>query len=176
MKYGPVNLGQIEALLNKIGGEEGMNAILSGRAKIAYSEHVIDLDADPRIPHEGWKVEEHRKGGQFKWDASKIQLFLTKQQLEGGSNEGNKLRKLWKELADMPVYNANLLYYLSDNPHLIPQEWKDKAVCFWGTIYRNSDGRLFVRYLVWDGERWLRDDCWLNSFFGADYPSAVMTQ
>ena len=170
MKYGPVTLGQIEALLNKIGGEEGMNAILSGRATIAYSEHLIDLDADPRIPYDGWKVEEHKKGGQFKWDALKVQLFLNKKQQDGGSIEGNKLRK---ELADMPVYNANLLDYLLDNPHLIPEEWKGKAVCFWGTIYRHSDGNLCVRFLVWNGGLWKQGNYWLGGHFDAGFPSAV---
>ncbi len=146
-----------------------MNAILSGRATIAYSEHVIDLDADPRIPYEGWKVEEHKKGGQFKWDASKVQLFLHSKQ-QGGSIEGNKLRK---ELANQPVYNANLLDYLLDNPHLIPEEWKGKAVCFWGTIYRDSGDDLCVRCLVWNGGHGGHDGYWLGNGFGADDPSAV---
>ncbi len=34
MKYGKVDLGQIEALINKVGGEQGMKMILSGRAGI----------------------------------------------------------------------------------------------------------------------------------------------
>jgi hypothetical protein len=172
MKYGPVNLGQIEALLNKIGGEEGMNAILSDRAQIAYSEHVIDLDADPRRPYDGWKVEEHKKGGQFKWNASKVQLFLHSKQ-QGSNIEGNKLRK---DLADNPVYNANLLDYLLDNPYLIPQEWKGKEVCFWGTIYRLSDGNLYVRCLVWHGGHWSQGDDCLDGNFNSHCPSAVMTQ
>ncbi len=168
-KYAKVNLGQIEALLNKIGGEEGMSAILSGRATIAYKEHIIDLDADPRIPYDGWSVEEHKKGGQFTWDPTRVALFLSKKQQEG-SIEGNKLRK---EMADQPVYNANLLDYLLDNPHLIPEEWKGKAVFFWGTIYRDSDGDLCVRCLIWDGGYWKRDSNWLDNSFDADNPSAV---
>lgn len=124
MKYGTTNLGQIEALLNKIGGEEGMNAILSGKATITYKEHIIDLDADPRTPYDGWKIEEHKKGGQFAWNPAKVALFLSKKQQDGNSIEGDKLRK---EMADQTVYNANLLDYLLDNPHLIPEEWKGKA-------------------------------------------------
>ncbi len=170
MKYGTANLGQIEALLNKIGGEQGMNAILSGRATVTYKEHIIDLDADPRIPYDGWKVEEHKKGGQFAWDPTKVALFLSKKQQESGSIEGNKLRK---ELADQPVYNANLLDYLLDNPHLIPDEWKGKTVFFWGTIYRISGGGLCVRCLIWFGGHWKQDDNWLGSHFGSGYPSAV---
>lgn len=169
MKYGPVNLGQIEALLNKIGGEKGMNDILSGKATIAYKEHIIDLDADPRIPYDGWNVEEHKKGGQFTWDPTKVALFLSKKQQEG-SIEGNKLRK---EMADQPVYNANLLDYLLDNPHLIPEEWKGKAVFFWGTIYRNSDGYLCVRCLFWNGGHWGQVNFWLVNRFDAGNPSLV---
>ncbi len=170
MKYGTTNLGQIEALLNKIGGEEGMNAILSGKATITYKEHIIDLDADPRIPYDGWKVEEHKKGGQFVWNPAKVALFLSKKQQDGNSIEGNKLRK---EMNDQPVYNANLLDYLLDNPHLIPEEWKGKAVFFWGTIYRSSGGSLCVRYLVWGGGRWEQVNSWLGRSFVSGCPSAV---
>lgn len=170
MKYGTTNLGQIEALLNKIGGEEGMNAILSGKATITYKEHIIDLDADPRIPYEGWKVEEHKKGGQFAWNPAKVALFLSKKQQDGNSIEGNKLRK---EMVDQPVYNANLLDYLLDNPHLIPEEWKGKVVFFWGTIYRDSGDFLYVRCLIWLGGRWRQDAYWLGNNFGSGHPSAV---
>ena len=170
MKYGTTNLGQIEALLNKIGGEEGMNAILSGKATITYKEHIIDLDADPRIPYDGWKVEEHKKGGQFAWNPAKVALFLSKKQQDGNSIEGNKLRK---EMNDQTVYNANLLDYLLDNPHLIPEDWKGKAVFFWGTIYRVSDGRLYVRCLIWNGGRWEQAIFWFGNDFDSDNPSAV---
>jgi hypothetical protein len=131
---------------------------------------LIDLDTDPRIPYDGWKVEEHKKGGQFAWDPSKVALFLSKKQQEGSSIEGNKLRK---EMVDQPVYNANLLDYLLDNPHLIPDEWKGKVVFFWGTIYRRSDGHLCVRCLVWAGGNWKQDDHGLDYNFGSGIPSAV---
>lgn len=169
MKYGNVSLGRIEALLNKIGGEDGMMAILSGRATIAYIKHIINLDADPRTPYEGWSVEEHKKGGQFEWNSEKVKLFLSESQ-KTGSIEGHKLRK---ELADQPVFNANILDYLLDNPRLIPEEWKEKMVFFWGTIYRDSDGNLFVRYLVWRGGSWEQSYSWLVNAFDTDDPAVV---
>lgn len=176
MKYGDVNFGQVEALLNKIGGEEGMMAILSGKATIAYKKHVINLDADPRIPYDGWKVEEHKKGGQFVWDPKKVALFLSKKQQDGNSIEGNKLRK---ELEGIRVLNANLLDYLLDNPHLIPEEWKKDEkgntlyIFFFGTVYRYSDGRLYVRYLFFDEGHWQQGSNWLGFNWGSDNPSAV---
>ena len=55
---------------------------------------IIDLDIEPFIP-DGWKVEEHQKGGSFKWDASHVSLHLSDKQKNGKwlELEGNKLRK-----------------------------------------------------------------------------------
>lgn len=113
---------------------------------------IIDLDTNPYCP-DGWEVVEHKEGGKIKWDIAKQAdaLYLSKNQQGGRVVKGNKLRK---ELADKPVLNASVLDYLLANPHLIPEEWKGKAVFFWGTIYRHSDGSLDVRYLDWGGGRW----------------------
>lgn len=137
-----------------------------GYATITMMEYVIDCDASPYVP-DGWKVEEHQKGGQFKFDVSRINLYLSAAQKKG-SIEGNKLRK---ELAEKPVLNANVLDYLLANPHLIPEDWKGKYVFFWGTVYRHSDGRLCVRYLYWDGDGW-RWSFWLGDWDGND-PAAL---
>jgi hypothetical protein len=135
------------------------------------TEHVIDCDAEPFVP-EGWSVEEHRKGGAFKWNAEGVALHLDKDQKNGKYIEGNKLRKA---LGGKPVLNANIFDYLLAHPHLIPEEWKGKAVFFWGTIYRDRDGRLCVRYLDWCGDGWYWDARWLGlSWRGGYYPAAVL--
>ena len=139
------------------------------RAELTAANLSIDLDADPFVPN-GWKVEEHQKGGQFKWDASQVALYLAKGQQGGKVIEGKKLRK---ELADKPFYNANLLDYLFNNPHLIPEEWKGKYVFFLGTIYRSSDDYLYVRYLYWHGDRWNWDLDWLDNDWYLSNPAAV---
>jgi len=87
----------------------------------------------------------NQKGGQFNWDASKVSLYLSDAQKSGKCIEGNKLRE---ELAGKPVLNANVLdICLPIRTH--PEEWKDKYVFFWGTIYRHLDGSLCVRCLCW---------------------------
>ena len=131
-------------------------------------EHVIDLDADPFVPN-GWKVEEHRKGGQ---NASKVALYLSKGQQGGKVIDGNKLRK---ELADKSAFNANVLDYLLANPDLIPEEWKGKYVFFWGTVYRHSGGHLCVRCLCWDVGGWIWDGRWLGDHWYGRDPAAVPT-
>src|SRR4051812_5109537 len=85
-----------------------------------HTQHVIDLDANPFVPN-NWKVEEHKKGGQFKWNPASIRFHLSPNQQNGKVIEGNKLRK---ELANEPVLNANILDYLLAHPELIPEEWK----------------------------------------------------
>ena len=123
-------------------------------------EHIVNLNDDPSIPNESWKVYKHQRNGIFKWNPNEIQLYLSEKQKSGKSINGDKLRK---ELEGKQVFNANLLDYLLGHPHLIPEDWeKDehghtRHIFFWGTIYRNPMYYkcLYVRYLhkhygVWD--------------------------
>lgn len=139
-----------------------------GHAEIKLIECLINCDADPFVP-DGSSVEEHRKGGQWKFNPAKVKLWLAKEQ-KGGSIEGNKLRE---QLKGKPILNANVLDYLLKSPHLILEEWKGKYIFFWGTIYRDRFGRLCVRYLCWNGDRWLWDFHWLEDDFGSFSPAAL---
>ncbi|OHA58691.1 MAG: hypothetical protein A2571_02890 [Candidatus Vogelbacteria bacterium RIFOXYD1_FULL_44_32] len=152
----------------------GVRDVIEGRAELVVKKHLINLDADPMIP-DGWKVEEHQRGGQFEWDASKVALYLDPSQ-QGGSIEGNKLRK---KLKGKNVFNAVLLDYLLANPHLIPEEWKKdengntRYIFFWGTVYRRSGGGLCVRCLSWFGGRWSWVCYWLDSGWLDRSPAVV---
>jgi hypothetical protein len=143
--------------------------VLKGVSAINSIPHIIDCDADPLIPN-GWKIEEHQKGGVWQWDVNKLSLYLSKLQKNGNTINGNDLRK---ELKNKSVLNANVLDYLLKHPELIPEEWKDKVVFFWGTIYRGSDGRLCVRDLRWRGGCWRWYDYWLDVGWDSANPAAV---
>jgi len=134
-----------------------------------FQPHIIDYDADPYLPADWKGVEYHKKGGMFEWNPAKVYLHLSPNQQNGKTTKGNNLRK---ELKNEPVLNANVLDYLLDHPELIPEEWKDKAVFFWGTIYRNSDGSLCVRYLVWRGSQWDWRCRWLGHDWRSCNPAA----
>ena len=125
-----------------------------GRVQIFWK---VNLDANPFIP-EGWKVESHTKGGKIPFNPNMVDLYLSDEQ-ENGSIQGNDLRK---KVETKNPYNANLLDFYLDHPELIPESWKGKEIFFWGTIYRNADGRLCVRYLYWDGVRWDWGFNWLD--------------
>ena len=151
--------------------EEKLRLVLSlVRPEAKQEKNIIDCDANPFTP-DGWKVVDHKKAGQLIWDPTRISLYLSEGQKNGKVIKG---KKLCKELKNMPVLNANVLDYLLANPHLIPEEWKDKYVYFWGTIYRDSDGDLRVRCLDWYVHRWY----WLCHWLGNDWrdvrPAALL--
>jgi len=168
MKYSNLDLGTIEAVVNKLGGMEGVQRFLRGEISVTGIEHLIDCDSAPFVP-EGWFVEEHKPGGQFSFDPAGIELYLSKKQ-KNGVIIGNDLRK---ELADKKVLNACVLDFLLAHPELIPDSWKRKAVFFFGTIFRDSYGNPCVRCLSWDGSEWYWRCSWLDYDFYSDNPVAI---
>ncbi len=90
--------------------------------------------------------------------------------MNGKSIKGEQLQT---ELANEPVLNANILDYLFAHPTLIPDEWKGEYVFFWGTVYRDLGGRLYVCYLYFRGGLWRSDYRWLDSDWYGGHPAAV---
>ncbi len=169
---------EIKMLCERKGFLADVRQALRGYATITIVEHVINCDADPFNPwaKDGWTVEEHQKGGQWKFDPKQVEFFLASGQKDGKVLEGNKLRK---ELAKKSVFNANVLDYLLANPHLIPEEWKTdgngntRYIFFWGTVYRGRGGDLCVRYLYWRDDGWYWSYDWLDNDWHGHNPAAV---
>lgn len=120
-------------------------------------DQIIDFDSTPHT-QSGWELRasdqiKSRLTGKWRFNPEAIEKYLSKEQKKGGIIIGNNLKD---ELDGVPVVGAQLLDFCLANPHLIPKEWKRKAACFWGTIYRTSSGRPCVQSLVWDqyGRRW----------------------
>ena len=135
------------------------------------TKHIIDCDASPFVLDDSWSIEEHRQGGQLEWDIKNISLYLTESQ-ETGSVARHELRK---EFIDKPVLNTCVLDYLLKKCHLIPEEWKGKAILFWGTIYCRPDGVLCVLCLYWHFWRWNCYYCRLDfPDMDSGYPAAVL--
>jgi hypothetical protein len=146
---------------------EGLKLLIKGK----LSSKTVDLDAQPFIPEDS-SVEEHRKGGMLVFSPESIGLYLSGRQKGDGLVKGHGLRE---ELEALTVLNANLLDWLlkPENQHLIPKEWRGKAVCFWGTIYRRPDGCLYVRYLHWGVVGWNWSPLLLDSGFYSADPAVV---
>ena len=143
--------------------------VLRGFAEIVAVKHIIDCNVDPFIPKR-WKVEKHIKHGMMEWSSDKVRLHLSPNQNKKDGIQGYDLRK---ELEKEPTLNANVLDYLLSHKELIPEEWKGKTIFFWGTVFRDSDGDLCVRYLYWDG-RWCWGCRWLDSAWDGGLPAALL--
>ena len=132
--------------------------------------HEVNTDAIPSLPFDGATIEFHKKGGIIKLNPSAIVLHLSENQKDGKVIQGYELHK---ELKKMPVLSACVLDYLLVNPHLIPEEWKGKYIYFWGTIFRDPNGDLYVRCLFWRGGKWQSDCNWLGHVWDGDSPAAL---
>lgn len=141
--------------------------VIRGTHEIKEIEHFIDLDAKPFVPKD-WTIEYHEKGGLWKWNPQ-LSLYLSKKQKKESINGYDLL----KELGDQSALNANVLDHLLAYPELIPEEWKGKTIFFWGTIYRSSSGKLYVRSLGWNGSKWYWSDRWLDCGFSSVNPAAL---
>lgn len=143
--------------------------LLRGELKIKFLERLIDCEIAPFIPN-SWLVEEHQKGGQFIFNPTKVELYVSKN-YKNNQIYGNDLRE---ELKGRQVMNANVLDFLLAHPELIPDAWEVKHVFFFGTIYRRrKDGWLHVRYLYFNGLEWESSWRWLGFNFNSSCPIAV---
>ena len=145
----------------------------------------MNLGAASELPFSGAKVEEHlgqgwviveKRADGLYVDGRKVVLYLSRRQQDGKTLRGYELRG---ELIGKPVLNANILDALYSNTHLIPKDWKkDKSgntryIFFWGTIYRNADDRLCVRYLYFSDGMWRRNYHWLGYDWHGYNPAAL---
>jgi hypothetical protein len=146
---------------------------------IKLDEHVVDCGQLVFCP-KGWTVLPDKEQipsrvqGIINWNSDLVKLHLSPNQKGGKRIKGNELRKELVE-GKVPVYTAHVLDYLLANPSLIPEEWKGKAIFFWGTIYRSSGGNLYVRYFVWGGTGWSWGCSWLDNDWVGVNPSAAST-
>jgi len=156
--------------------------VLRGTAVIQIVKHIVNLAGDC-MPKEWkkdkWTIEKHVGNGMFELDFTKILFHLSPNQLDGKVIEGNKLREEL-EHEKVPVLNACVLDYFFAHQELIPEDWKldekgnTRYIYFWGTIYRDPNGLLYVRYLYWDGGAWFWNYSWLVNYRGDLDPAAML--
>lgn len=111
-------------------------------------------------------------------------LYINKCEVTLGLVEGQTGGKIGYQVRDAltgkPVLNACVLEFLLKNPHMIPESWKQDEdgntiyIFFWGTIYRNSRGRLYIRCLCWRGDAWSHDFYWFAYDWRSYDPTALL--
>jgi hypothetical protein len=168
MKYPNLEMGTIEAVFNKLGGFYAAKAFLRGEMELKQLDQVIDLDKIT-VNRRDYDVMEHQKGGRLTWSPAAVELYVDVLQVSKRAT-GHDIRKI---LADKPVLNICAMEFLLERQHLIPEEWKGKAIFFWGTIFRGYEGRPYVMCMrMWHGE-WAWSAHPLNNPWGTNSPAIL---
>ena len=135
---------------------------------------TLNIQTKPKPPYSDWTIGSHTPIGEI--DLDKIEFHLEPKQ-KMSYLKGDVLRE---RLAGKKNLDGALLDYLLKHPKLIPDSWKTdengntRYIFFWGTIYRDSGGRLCVRCLCWLGGEWGWGSLWLGGGWDGSGPAAVL--
>lgn len=154
MKYGELNLGQVEAIVNKLGGMDGVRRFLSG-------ETVVTGVSVPVFVHDktkdDWTLLEH--ASRRITSATNLELVPFLKEKESFVSGEEMVRRARVELdANCGQEDAEWLLEHQDE---IPAEFRKYYLVFTGTIWRGSRGNRIVPYLGWIGGRWCLGFPWL---------------
>ena len=171
--------------LDKLAKDERLCAdvlmVLRGQAEIVARKYVVDCSVLPPpisflTPLPAAEQIPSRFTGELTLTPEALALHLDPGQQDGKVIKGTALRTA---LASAPVYTAHVLDAYLEHPELIPESLKKDAngntiyTFFWGTIYRDSHGRLCVRCLYWLGGWWDWNYRWLEGDWSSRLPAAV---
>lgn len=157
--------------------KHGEKALTFGR----HYRHIIDGDAEPHVP-KGLRVVAHRRCGKWRWHPDAVSLFWTESQKKESARDLVSYDLFQKELQGVSVLNANVLWYLYERQWLIPPNWSNYIVFFWGTVYRESK-EDFVYALQWaphsgenNGSYRLLKEPFKKLTLGRSEPAAIRAQ
>lgn len=185
MKYGELNLGQIEALVNKLGGMDGVSSLLademvvikkeiSKEVKVTPPEPEVELDPIIRVDRSirpsylDWMKEvmhpELENAGPAEYDISAIEQWLHDGQKDGKYIEGNKIYNHLKKADALKICLGlrDLEEIQKKGIAFFRKHFKGKVVFGWAGIVRDRDGHLNVPFLCEIGGKvvlnWSRTD------------------
>ena len=181
MKYGNLTLGQVEAIVNKLGGVDGVQRFLRGDLMVfAKSVPLIPINrSTPFNPKKfigkGWTIEEEdtRSLALNELDLTKVSLETMLRPGESSVKGEEKLRRL-KE-SNFIRLDAKILQTLWENNTAIPESWKEQVIFFDGTILCDSLCDRCIPSLYWHNGKWDWVSYRLSGGFSAVGSSAVLT-
>ncbi len=151
--------GPFTDLMIKLTGEDGpeyeyqLNRYLRKQLCWESIVHTIDCDADPFIPKQ-FRVDEHVKQGCRIWAPDAVRLIVPEGLPEPKSGNGfPTIGQMIPMLRSRPTCNTNLLDYLLQYPYLIPVQWREFEIYFFGTVL-GFKGRQDIRCLRWHEINW----------------------
>lgn len=162
IKYSNVDLGQIEAVLNKIGGEAAIPRLLSGELVVVErepkQEPVLDtrvqLDRAQRLVYPDWMKKvmhpELETMGPSIYDLATVQLWLHDGQKGGNWAKGQTIYDHLKSnnMLEGCLGLADGLAIQQKGIEVFRKFFAGKAVFLWKSVVQDRDGDLHVPYLL----------------------------
>lgn len=144
---------------------------------IVRIKYIIDGDADahfPTDPPNGLKIHLHQKHGKLNWHHDVISYDHDEPRSRTMNFKyGNEVLAKFEEKT---LPNANAVAFYLKHPWLIPEEWKGQIIYFFGTIYIDSDGKLYAWCLKWHPDKnvWSATlTCYASTFFAPNMVVAI---
>lgn len=119
-----------------------------------------------------WKIAEEITKTPEKRDYTTLTLKTYLNKDEPYTTGEERLKRI-KATGDTPL-NADDFLYFWEHQDKIPEEWKGKYTCFFGTTLLSPNGDRYVLYLGFSAGEWGWGYRWLGCGFRSDDPSAVL--
>ncbi len=186
MKYNDLTWGQMEAICNKLGGDEGIakflrgDLILTEKEKSVMVESTIDflikVDRSKKPTYPDWVKKvihpEFELSGPTEFDLKNVSLWLHEDQ-KTVYTTGNKIYQQLKkdDLLKDCLNLADLLAIQEKGIETFRNLYKGKAVFGWKSVVEFTYGYLYVPCLIEHGGGVVLHWRWLDNYWYSDYPA-----
>lgn len=193
-----LTMGQLNAIVKKLGGEENARRLLRGELIVvprSFPSHGVQkgsiLKIDRTKPfdiaefvsgNQGMKIVEQDEQSLSLTEIDLNAVQLVSMLLPGESEvQGRVCMERLKDVGHVRL-DAKIFQILWENQDLIPESWKEEVdgysnqIYFDGTILGNDDGIFVVFYLLYANGGWNWNTSWLQHNRYDDHLSTVLFQ
>lgn len=168
MKYNRLDLGQIEAIVNKLGGMDGVAKFLAGELIVASPVTSSELVSTSTFIYDktkdGWKlVENVTEAMDFKIKDLQLVSFL-----KSGESYVNGEVMRQRAIEMKCNFGQQHAEYLISNQNEISKEFRKYTLVFSGTVWQCPYGCRYVPFLRWNGGQWILNFSWLGDYWNDD--------
>ncbi len=189
MKYPNMTWGRMEAVVNKIGGEDAVQRFLNDELVIAEREPpapkpevpldtIIRVDRSVRPVYPDWMKKvmhpELEATGPAEYDLATVQLWLHDGQKDGNWVKGQRIYDHLKKTDTLKTCLG-----LRDGEEIkkkgievFRKFFGGKAVFLWASVVQDRDGNLRVPYLIVNGGEVVVHWLWLDYDWRVNDPAA----
>ena len=189
MKYGNLTFGQMEAVLNKLGGMDGVALLLADEIVLTRKEvkttpspepeisPIIRVDYSISASYPSWMKErmhpELQRTGTAEYDINKVEQWLHDDQKDGKWMKGDKIYAHLKKTDTLKTCLGlrDLEEIQKKGITFFRKYFKGKVVFGWRDIVRNRNGSLNVPYLYENGDKVILDWDWADNDWYDYYPT-----